>query len=55
MSSSVQTIIALAIVAVTVAWFVWRALARKKNVGCGGEGCAAISPEVKKLQAKLKR
>ena len=55
MSSLLQTITALAIVAVTVAWLVWRSFAKKKNSGCGSEGCAAVSPEVKKLQAKLKR
>ena len=55
MSASTQTSIALTIVAVTVAWFAWRSFAKKKNAGCGSEGCAAVSPEVKKLQAKLKR
>ncbi|SDR95322.1 FeoB-associated Cys-rich membrane protein [Opitutus sp. GAS368] len=55
MSPQLQTIIALAIVAVTVAWFAWRSFAKRKNPGCGSEGCAAVSPEVKKLRAKLKR
>ena len=54
MSPPLQTIIALAIVAVTVAWLVWRSVSKKKNAGCGSEGCAAISPEVKKLQSRLK-
>ena len=55
MSPQLQTIVALAIVAVTVTWLAWRSFAKKKNSGCGSEGCAAVSPEVKKLQARLKR
>jgi len=55
MSPQLQTIAALAIVAAAVAWLLWRSFAKRKNSGCGSEGCAAVSPEVKKLQAKLKR
>lgn len=40
MSPQLQTIVALAIVAITAAWFVARAIARRKNPGCGGDcGC----------------
>lgn len=53
MTPQIQTIIALALVALAAAWFVRRALAKKKNPGCGND-CSAVSPEVKKLQAQLK-
>jgi hypothetical protein len=55
MSSTLQTVIALGLVAVAAAWLIWSAVRRKKSAGCGSEGCAAVSPEIKKLQAKLKR
>jgi len=55
MSSSLQTVIALVIVAATVTWLSWRLFAKKKSPGCGDGGCGAVSPEVKKLQARLKR
>lgn len=54
MSPQVQTLVALALVAVAASWLVLRSLAKKKNSGCGGE-CGAVSPEVRKLQAHLKR
>jgi len=50
-----QTIAALVIVALVAAWLLWRALFRRGAGGCGGGECHAISPEVKKLQARLKR
>ena len=55
MSSSLQSIAALVLVALAVAYLVWNFLRRKKQPGCGSEGCGAVSPELKKLQAKLKR
>lgn len=54
MSPQIQTIVALAIVAITAAWLVLRAVVKKKNSGCGGS-CGAVSPEIRKLQAHLKR
>ena len=54
MSPQVQTLVALAIVAVTATWLILRAFAKKKNSGCGGN-CGAVSPDVRKLQAHLKR
>ena len=54
MTSSLQTILAFAIVTAAAAWLVWNAL-RKKKSGCSGGDCGALRPEVKKLQAKLKR
>jgi FeoB-associated Cys-rich membrane protein len=45
MSSSLQTIAALAIVAVTAGWLLWRAFA-KRQAGCGG-GCGCPSAEIK--------
>jgi hypothetical protein len=51
MNSSTQTLIALVLVAVAASWLVLRALAKKKNPGCGGDcGCATDE-----LKAKLKR
>jgi hypothetical protein len=51
MNASVQTFVALVIVAFAATWLVWRALAKKKNPGCGGDcGCATDE-----LKAKLKR
>jgi hypothetical protein len=55
MSSEAQTFAALAVVALTAIWLVWRALAKRKQGGCGGGDCGAISPEMRKLQARLKR
>jgi hypothetical protein len=51
MNSSLQTYLALVVVAIAVTWLAWRALAKKKNPGCGGDcGCATDE-----LKAKLKR
>jgi len=54
MSSSLQTLIALGIVALAASLLLRAWLGKKKSPGCGG-ACGAISPEVKALQAKLKR
>lgn len=54
MNSTAQSIAALAIVAAVIAWFAWRNFRKKKVSGCGSEGCSAVSPEVRKLQARLK-
>ncbi|HEY0865397.1 MAG TPA: FeoB-associated Cys-rich membrane protein [Lacunisphaera sp.] len=54
MTSSTQTIIALAIVAVAAALLLRSWFAKRKSPGCGSE-CGAVSPEIKKLQARLKR
>ena len=54
MNAELQTIAALLIVAFAAAWLVVRALKRKKRPGCGDD-CGALSPEVKRLQARLKR
>jgi len=53
MSPSAQTFIVFALVALAAmllfrAWF-----GKKKSSGCGNEGCAAVSPEVKNLRKKL--
>ena len=49
-----QTVAALTIVALAAGWLVWRALSKRGQTGCGSEECHAISPEVKKLQRRLK-
>jgi hypothetical protein len=50
MNATFQTIAALIVVAATIVWFVARALARRKNPGCGG-GCGCESAD---LKAKIK-
>ncbi|HEY4245593.1 MAG TPA: hypothetical protein VGM64_01990 [Lacunisphaera sp.] len=54
MSSTLQTIIALVVVTGTAGWLLYSAFRKKSSSGCGNEGCSAVSPEVKKLRAKLK-
>jgi hypothetical protein len=54
MSAPLQTAIALVIVATAAALLLRSWFGRKKSPGCGGE-CGAVSPEIKKLQARLKR
>ena len=55
MSSTLQSIAALALVLLAVAYLVWNFFLKRKPPGCSSGGCGAISPELKKLQAKLKR
>jgi len=55
MSASFQTIVALGVVAIAVTLLLISTFRKKRNSGCGSEGCHAVSPELKKLQAKLKR
>jgi hypothetical protein len=55
MSSTLQTVIALGLVGAAAGWLIFSALRKKHSSGCGGGGCAAVSPEVKKLRARLKR
>jgi hypothetical protein len=52
MSSAFQTIAALVIVAVAATWLIARAIAKRKNPGCGSD-CTALTPEIKQLQARL--
>lgn len=52
MSSSLQTLIALFLVALAATWLIWHALAKKKNPGCGSDcGCATdeLKTKVKSL------
>lgn len=55
MSSPLQTVVALVIVAVALTLLLRSWFGKRKQSGCGNEGCSAVSPEIKKLQAKLKR
>jgi hypothetical protein len=52
MSAELQTIAALLVVAAAATWLVLRALAKRKNPGCGTD-CGALSPGVKRLQSHL--
>lgn len=54
MSPEFQTAAALVIVGVTIAWFIVRAIAKRNSPGCGTD-CGAVSPSMRKLQAKLRR
>lgn len=54
MSPSIQTGIALIVVLIAALWLLRSALKRKQD-GCGTGTCSAISPEVKRFQAHLKR
>ena len=54
MSSSLQTVIALGLVALAAAFLLRSWFRKKKSSGCGG-ACGAVNPEVKALQARLKR
>ena len=53
MSSSLQTIIALVIVAITAALLLRSWFGKRKAPGCGAD-CGAVSPEIKKLRSKIK-
>jgi hypothetical protein len=55
MTPDQQSIAALTIVALTAGWLVWRAFRGHGSGGCGNEECHAVSPEVKKLQRRLRR
>ena len=55
MSSSLQTVLALAVVAAAVIGLAYSFFGKRHSSGCGGGGCGAVSPEVKKLQARLRR
>ncbi|HYP18072.1 MAG TPA: hypothetical protein VEQ65_12745 [Opitutus sp.] len=54
MSPEIQTLLALAVVALAVGGLVWRSLARRRNPGCGTD-CGAVSPELKRLQSQLSK
>ncbi len=55
MSSSLQTWLALGLVALAATLLVRSWIRKSKQPGCGSEGCGAVSPEVKKLQARLRK
>jgi hypothetical protein len=54
MSSSLQTVIALVLVALAATLLVRSALKKRRQPGCGSEACGAVSPEVRKLKSRLK-
>lgn len=55
MTSTLQTFIALVIVAIAAALLLRSWFSKGKKPGCGSGGCSAVSPEIRKLQARLKR
>jgi hypothetical protein len=52
MTPEIQTTLALVVVALAVIWLIARAIAKRRNPGCGSD-CGAVSPELKKLQSHL--
>jgi hypothetical protein len=54
MSPGIQSLLALAVVAIAAIGLTLRALAKRRHPGCGSD-CGAVSPEIKRLQARLKR
>lgn len=56
MSSTLQTIIALGIVAIAAALLARHYFKQRANPGCGSNGqCGAVSPEIKKLQDRIRK
>jgi hypothetical protein len=55
MTPGQQSIVALAIVALAAGWLLWRLFSRRSPRGCGNPECHALTPEMKKFQATLKR
>jgi hypothetical protein len=55
MTPDLQTVEALTIVALAAGWLLWRVLSTGGAGGCGSGECHAISPEMKRLQRRLKR
>jgi hypothetical protein len=53
MSATLQTVIALAIVALAATLLLRSWFGKKKSSGCGSESCSAVSPEIKKLRSKI--
>jgi hypothetical protein len=54
MSPAIQTVIALALVAAAAAFLIRSAWRKRKQPGCG-DSCGAISPEIRELQARLRK
>ena len=54
MSSELQTVVALGLVALAAGYLLWTWFGPKKKSGCGGE-CGAVSPDVKRLRERLER
>jgi len=52
MTSLLQSILALAVVAIAAAWLVRRSFAPRKHPGCGGD-CGCPADEVKARAAKI--
>ncbi len=55
MSSSLQTLTALGLVALALAFLLRSWFGKKKSSGCDSAGCSAVSPEVKKLRMFVER
>lgn len=54
MSPTLQTVLALVIVALAATWLVRRVLAKRSQGSCGPT-CGAVSPAAKRLHSHLRR
>jgi hypothetical protein len=54
MTPAFQTLLALGLVALAALFLLRSFLRKRQQPGCGND-CGAVSPEVKKLQSRLKR
>ena len=54
MNAEFQTIAALVVVAIAAFALVARGWAKRKHPGCGTD-CGAVSPELRRLQARIAR
>ncbi len=55
MSPEAQTVSALVIVALAAGWLLYRAFSGRRQPGCGGEACGAVSADARALRRKLRR
>ena len=55
MTSDLQSILALAIVALAVTYLTLRVVRKRRGSSCGSGDCGALSSDVKKLQAHLRK
>lgn len=54
MSPAFQTVIALGLVALAAILLLLSYFKKRKNPGCGGESCSAVTPAIRDLKSRLK-
>ena len=55
MSSSFQTVIALGLVALAMAYLARDLIRKRRRPGCGSEACGAVSRDARAFRKKLKK